>query len=120
MHSDVPSVYVYFLEPTHTGVTLSHCISTHSGELQEVVYAMWACGQHEAHLDELADQALEVVTGRTGELCGGELAKLSSGLVAAEVRDVRPPFSLFSLSPQHFSAGVPAPLCRFCLLEVAP
>lgn len=57
--------------------------------VQEVVYAMWACGQHEVHMDDLADQALVVMQGRTGELSGGELAKLSCGLVAAEVRDVR-------------------------------
>jgi hypothetical protein len=59
--------------------------------VQEVVYAMWACGQHDVHLDELADQALNVVGGRTGELSGGELAKLCCGLVAAEARDVRSP-----------------------------
>jgi hypothetical protein len=56
--------------------------------VQDVVYAMWACGQHGAHLDELADQALAVVSGRVAELSGGELAKLACGLVAAEVRDV--------------------------------
>lgn len=57
--------------------------------MQDVVYAMWACGQHAAHLDELADQALEVVVGRVNELSGGELAKLACGLMNAEVRDVR-------------------------------
>lgn len=56
--------------------------------LQEVAYALWACEQHDSHLDELTDQALAVVAGRTGELSAGELAKLTHGLVEADARVV--------------------------------
>lgn len=63
--------------------------------MQDVVYAMWGCGKHRAHMDELADQAHTVVAGRLDELSGAELAKLSCGLVEAEVREVRDPGSAF-------------------------
>ena len=80
---------------------------------------MWACGQHEAHLDELAEQALEIVAGRAGELSGGELAKLSCGLVAAEVRDVRHPATsvlcLCFLADVHTAARIPAHQCTSAL-----
>jgi hypothetical protein len=64
------------------------------GALQDVVYAMWACGQHETHLDALAERACTRLPGALGSLSGGELAKLTFGLIEADVREVRPPPSM--------------------------